>query len=63
MSLDTVRPEPKPLKRNEKIMIIVILINIAIVWTLYGNIAAFYPPYCANNHDSINDTMVGVVLA
>ena len=33
------------------------------MWTLYGNIATFYPPYKNRHHPSITDTMVGMVLA
>ena len=34
-----------------------------IMWTLYGNIATFYPPYKTLNHPTVTDTMVGIVLA
>ena len=34
-----------------------------IMWTLYGNIATFYPPYKNHHHPTITDTMVGIVLA
>lgn len=34
-----------------------------IMWTLYGNIATFYPPYKTSHHPTITDTMVGIVLA
>jgi MFS family permease len=34
-----------------------------LMWTLYGNIATFYPPYKNHHHDSITDAMVGIVLA
>lgn len=33
------------------------------MWTLYGNIATFYPPYKMHHHHTITDTMVGIVLA
>lgn len=33
------------------------------MWTLYGNIATFYPPYTKDNHKTVTSTMVGVVLA
>jgi len=33
------------------------------MWTLYGNIATFYPPYTKDNHPTVTSTMVGVVLA
>jgi MFS family permease len=33
------------------------------MWTLYGNIATFYPPYKKKNHPTISDTMVGLVLS
>lgn len=35
----------------------------AITFTLFGNIVTFYPPYRTEHHPSINDTMVGTVLA
>ncbi len=34
-----------------------------LMWTLYGNIATFYPPYRTMKHPTITDTMVGIVLA
>ena len=34
-----------------------------LMWTLYGNIATFYPPYKNHHHKTITDTMVGTVLA
>ena len=34
-----------------------------IMWTLYGNIATFYPPYKTRHHQTVTDTMVGIVLA
>ncbi len=52
-----------PLTKADKQLIGAILASIAIVWTLYGNISAFYPPYCLDNHPTITSTMVGVVLA
>ena len=39
------------------------LSSIVVQWTLYGNVATFYPPYRKDHHPSITDTMVGVVLA
>jgi MFS family permease len=36
---------------------------VTITFTLFGNIATFYPPYRTEHHPSINDTMVGTVLA
>jgi MFS family permease len=33
------------------------------MFTLYGNIATFYPPYTARIHPTVTETMVGVVLA
>jgi len=33
------------------------------MWTLYGNIATFYPPYRTAHHKTITDTQVGIVLA
>lgn len=34
-----------------------------LMWTLYGNIATFYPPYTKEKHPTVTSTMVGVVLA
>lgn len=39
------------------------MFTVGVQWTLYGNIATFYPPYRTDNHPSINDTMVGIVLS
>jgi MFS family permease len=44
-------------------MLWVILLGQVLMWTLYGNIATFYPPYTEKNHKSVSSTMVGVVLA
>ncbi|CDW88996.1 permeases of the major facilitator superfamily [Stylonychia lemnae] len=44
-------------------MIITMIIAISSTWTLYGNIATFYPPYRLEHHDTITDTQVGIVLA
>ena len=44
-------------------MLWVLLVSEMLMWTLYGNIATFYPPYRTLHHGSINDAMVGVVLA
>jgi MFS family permease len=44
-------------------MMWILLLASCIMWTLYGNIATFYPPYKNEHHKSINDTMVGIVLA
>jgi MFS family permease len=41
----------------------VLLVSEVFMWTLYGNIATFYPPYKKEHHPTITDTMVGVVLA
>lgn len=40
-----------------------LLFSVVIMWTLYGNIATFYPPYKNHHHKTITDTMVGTVLA
>ena len=44
-------------------MLWVILLGQTLMWTLYGNIATFYPPYTKEHHNTITSTMVGVVLA
>lgn len=43
-------------------MLLTILLNSLISWTLYGNIATFYPIYTSDNHPSVTSTMVGAVL-
>eukprot|EP00347_Sterkiella_histriomuscorum_P004444 403360434 len=48
---------------EEKRLIIIILFVISTIWTLYGNIATFFPPYRLEHHKSITDTQVGIVLA
>lgn len=40
-----------------------LLLTTAVIWTLYGNIAIFYPPYKNEHHHAITDTMIGFVLA
>ena len=44
-------------------MIWTLLLTTCISWTLYANIATFYPPYKEKNHKTMTDTMVGIVLA
>lgn len=44
-------------------MIWVLMAAMGIMWTLYGNIATFYPPYVEAHHKTISSFMVGVVLA
>ena len=44
-------------------MIIVLMGSMILMWTLYGNIATFYPPYKEKHHKGISDFMVGIVLA
>ena len=44
-------------------MMVVLMLSMVLMWTLYGNIATFYPPYVEENHASITSTMVGFVLA
>lgn len=39
------------------------LIVTCITYTLYGNIATFYPPFKEKHHPTISDTMVGIVLS
>lgn len=34
-----------------------------LMFTLYGNIATFYPPYNEKHHPTVTDTMVGIVLS
>jgi hypothetical protein len=50
-------------QRQDMYMIWVLLISELLMWTLYGNIATFYPPYRTDHHNTITDAMVGVVLA
>ena len=40
-----------------------LLISVTIMFTLFGNIVTFYPPYTTKYHPTINDTMVGSVLS
>jgi MFS family permease len=40
-----------------------ILVSELIMWSLYGSIVTFYPPYRTQHHPSITDTMLGVVIA
>jgi hypothetical protein len=51
----------KPLQ--DQYLMITLLVSVTIMFTLFGNIATFYPPYRTKHHPSINDTMVGIVLA
>ena len=44
-------------------IILTCLLTMSILWTLYGNIATFYPPFRKEHHPSITDTMVGIVLS
>lgn len=56
--------EPKPTKTSEnKALLSVLLFSVVIIWTLYGNIVTFYPPYTVTKHPSITDTMTGVVIS
>ena len=50
-------------KTGSKVLISTLLFSVMIMWTLYGNIATFYPPYKNHHHPTITDTMVGIVLA
>lgn len=50
-------------KTIEPMLMPILLFSEVMMWTLYGNIATFYPPYRTAHHKSISDTMVGVVLA
>ena len=50
-------------KTGSKVLISTLLFSVMIMWTLYGNIATFYPPYKNHHHRSVTDTMVGFVLA
>lgn len=55
---------PQPSRsRREKFMMWTLLLQTCISWTLYGNIATFYPPYKEKYHKTITDTMIGVVLS
>lgn len=49
--------------KREKFMMWTLLLQTCISWTLYGNIATFYPPYKEKYHKTITDTMIGVVLS
>jgi hypothetical protein len=60
---DMPEKEVEKLAKGDKIMITVLLLSTMIMWTLYGNITTFYPPYVKDNHKTMNSTMVGVVLA
>ena len=44
-------------------MVATLLISVTIMYTLFGNIVTFYPPYRTEHHPTINDTMVGTVLS
>ena len=48
---------------GSKVLMASLLLSVVITWTLYGNIATFYPPYKKHHHPTITDTMVGIVLA
>jgi MFS transporter, ACDE family, multidrug resistance protein len=48
---------------GSKVLSASLLLSVVIMWTLYGNIATFYPPYKKHHHPTITDTMVGTVLA
>jgi hypothetical protein len=50
-------------KTGGTVLISSLLFSVMIMWTLYGNIATFYPPYKNRHHRTITDTMVGFVLA
>jgi len=57
------KPKLEPLTRSDYKKIIAILVASSTLWTLYGNIATFYPPYRKQFHGTISDTEVGIVLA
>ena len=59
----SIESKREPLSKSELKLISVILMAVALIWTLYGNIATFYPPYRRTHHSSISDTQVGIVLA
>jgi MFS family permease len=40
-----------------------LLVSELLMWTLYGNISTFFPPYIKEHHSTITDPMVGVILA
>ena len=45
-------------------MLIVLLIGQMLMWTLYGNITVFYPPFVKKQFDdSINSLLIGIILA
>ena len=48
---------------QDRYLLITLLVSVTITFTLFGNIVTFYPPYRTEHHPTINDTMIGVVLA
>lgn len=56
-------PQQPRRSKSEKFMMWTLLLQTCISWTLYGNIATFYPPYKEKYHKTITDTMIGVVLS
>jgi len=60
---ESVEPKREPLTKEELKLISAMLVSVAAIWTLYGNIATFYPPFRKTHHSSITDTQVGIVLA
>lgn len=57
------KQEEKTITSEQKKMLWVLLAGQMLMWTLYGNITTFYPPYVKKHHTSINSTLVGVTLA
>lgn len=55
--------EQKPKISDKKGLLSVLLFSVVIIWSLYGNIVTFYPPYTAAKHPSITDTMTGIVIS
>jgi MFS family permease len=39
-----------------------LIISGVIMYSLYGNMVTFYPPYTRNHHPSISDGEVGLVI-
>lgn len=46
----------KSLTNEDRRLIFVMLLSLSVIWTLYGNISTFYPPYRLEHHKSISDT-------
>jgi hypothetical protein len=47
---------------KQKKFVWLLLVSGVIMYTLYGNMATFYPPYVTDYHPSISDGSVGLVI-